>query len=109
MSEAISRGRKVNNDVRHGGGGIRPDLRELRQKEAKERLEAWQALTSEQKLAALDARRKAGLGDSVRQRARIARTAGVKPAPKADAVKAETPKTKAKDRKAAEQVERPSR
>jgi hypothetical protein len=58
---------KQNNERRYTGGGPRPDLRKLRQDEAKERQAAWDKLTPQEQLKALDGRP----GGSKRQRARL--------------------------------------
>ncbi len=58
---------------RHPGiKGRRPDLREFRQKEAQERLNAWQSLPADDQLRSLDARLGKGTG-ARKQRARILR------------------------------------
>ena len=108
----IKRGKKENNVRRHPGKrGPRPDLAEVKAKEAAERNAAWRALSSKEQLAILDARQKAGKGESLRQRQRIARNAVKQDEAKtkAAAPKETAPKTKAKDRKAAEKAERPSK
>lgn len=59
--------RQNNRRLFPGARSPRPDHYEGRKNEAKERLEAWQKLTPQQQLAALDSRP----GASKRQRARI--------------------------------------
>jgi hypothetical protein len=108
---------KTNNTRRFSGGGPRPDNNEIKQREAKERAEAWSSLTPQQQLAALDRRP----GESKRQRARLqALIEKKKHAPKVEAKGAEpvgqllTPEEspgniKAKERRAAQQAKRPAK
>jgi hypothetical protein len=103
--------KKLNNVRKFTGGGPRPDLRKLRQKEAKERLTVWQKLSPREQLASLDGRLGKGVG-AQKQRARIAVALaeskpltgiGKRTAP------AEQVKQKAKERRAQEKAERPSK
>jgi hypothetical protein len=112
MAETLSRGKKTNNRRRYPeGSSPRPDLSEMKRKDADERNAAWRALSSKEQLAELDRRRKAGKGEALRQRQRIARNAVKKDEAKAAAEVAPTaaPKVKAKDRKAAERAARPTK
>jgi hypothetical protein len=114
--ESIKVGRKQNTARRFNGGGPRPDNNKSKQDEAKERAEAWQKLSPVQQLKALDARFGEGKGAG-RQRARI--LAGIEKAknrPAAEPKKApeqvvqsEGDRLKAKDRRAQERKERPSK
>ncbi len=101
------------------GGAPRPDLNELKQKEAIERTEAWQKLSPEQQLEALDRRLGAGSG-AERQRARLSleierRKHQAKPElkgaqPLGQLITAEDGgRIKAKDRRATEQAKRSGR
>ena len=93
----------------------RTDLKEMRVREAAERLEAWQKLTPEQQLKALDSRP----GESKRQRARLEaliekRKHQAKPAPKGaepvgQLMERSGENIKAKERRAAEQAKRPAK
>lgn len=96
------------------GNNVRKDFRELRVKEAQDRLMAWQALSPERQLKALDERP----GESKKQRARLEaliKNKGKKPAATpasalavAKEVATETAqasnKVKAKDRRAEQQA-----
>lgn len=64
-------GKKQNKDRKFFGGGSRPDNRKFRQDEAVERLAAYVALSTQEKVDLLDRRLGVGVG-AVRQRARIA-------------------------------------
>jgi hypothetical protein len=63
---------KTNKARRFNEGGARPDLTELRRKEAVERQAAWDSFTPAQKLAELDRRLGAGKG-AEKQRAQLAK------------------------------------
>ena len=92
------------------GNNVRKDFRELRVKEAQDRLAAWTALGPERQLKALDERP----GKSAKQRARLEALIRNKskkvPSPEralevAKAIAADAPsKPKAKERRAAEQA-----
>jgi hypothetical protein len=113
--DGLIRGKKDNSKRRFHGGGPRPDLNELKRKEAMERQEAWSKLTPEQQLKALDSRP----GESKRQRARLQlliekRKHQPKPEPKGAApvgqlIEKGSENIKAKERRAAEQAKRPSK
>ena len=62
-------GKKTNNR-KYSGGSRRPDKTKFRREEAKERQEAWNALSPAQKIARLDAKLGAGVG-AEDQRARL--------------------------------------
>lgn len=69
-----------------GVKGMRPDTKELRRNEAKERTEAWQKLSVKEQIAVLDKRLGEGKG-AAKQRARLA-LAGL-PKPEAEKPKEE--------------------
>ena len=46
--------KKINNRRHSGIKGIRPDMKEIKRSEAKDRLKAWQDLTPQAQLEALD-------------------------------------------------------
>jgi hypothetical protein len=61
---------KKNNYRKYKGGGPRPDLTDLKRKEAIERDAAWRSLSAEQQLEQLDVRLGVGVG-AKKQRARL--------------------------------------
>jgi hypothetical protein len=67
---SFGKGQKKNERKFPGGKGLRPDCYEMRVRDAAERQAAYDKLTIQQKLDALDARLGAGVG-AVRQRARL--------------------------------------
>ena len=62
--------KRTNSSRRHSGGGPRPDLKELKHKEAVERQEAYTALSLADKIALLDRRLGKGQG-AKKQRAKL--------------------------------------
>lgn len=104
---------KDNSKRRFTGGGPRPDNTALKKSEAAERQEAWSKLTPAQQLEVLDRRLGKGQGATA-QRARIAAkmeksNSRPAPAPTATISVAAAEKTRAKDRRAAERGDRPSK
>lgn len=107
---------KDNSRRRYHGSGPRPDLNETKASEAKERQEAWCALTPSQQLVALDVRLGTGVGAS-KQRARLAALLGNARSRSQSDVQKESDrvvepgpeKLKAKDRRALERGERSSK
>lgn len=114
------KGGKRDNSRKCSGGGPRPDNNDSKRREATERDEAWQKLTPEQQLEALDRRLGKGQG-ATKQRARLAASLERrKHQPKKEEPKGAEPvgqlvtpddggRIKAKDRRAAEQARRPSK
>ncbi len=113
----IGKTKKLNNDRKYSGGGPRPDNRKIKQEESTERLKHWQGLSPVQQLKELDRRFGEGQG-AAKQRRRI--LAGIeqaknprKPSDVKKVVEAiepgETERLKAKDRRALERKERPSK
>lgn len=103
---------KDNSKRRHNGGGPRPDNNEIKLSEANERNAAWAKLSPAQQLKALDERLGKGVG-AAKQRARLQRLID---SPKkalntsaSAATATDGTRTKAKERRAAEQASRPSR
>lgn len=102
---------KDNSKRRFSGGGPRPDNNELKRTEAVERQEAWSKLAPAQQLEILDRRLGKGVG-AAKQRARIQAQldrASTRPMPAAKAEAPAAEKTKAKDRRAQERTERPTK
>ena len=64
------KGKKTNNRRHPGIKGIRPDNKEHKRAEAKERLDAWQKLSGQDQLAVLNTRLGKDIG-AKKQRARI--------------------------------------
>ena len=67
---AFGKGQKKNDRKFPGGKGLRPDFYEMRVRDAAERQAAYDKLTVQQKIDALDARLGVGKG-AVKQRARL--------------------------------------
>jgi len=113
MSTLMRATKKDNSGRVYVGGGPRPDNTDIKRKEAKERAEAWSKLSPKEQLAALASRP----GESKRQKARL--TALIERGNRKPVVEnaaeatTETPadggRIKAKDRRAQEQKNRPTR
>jgi hypothetical protein len=72
MSSLFGSGKKTNNRKFPGVKGKRPDLAKFRKDDAKERQEAYSALSVEEKVARLDRKLGVGLG-AKKQREKLAR------------------------------------
>ena len=104
---------KDNSKRRYDGGGPRPDNNEINASEANERNAAWAQLSPAQQLKALDERLGKGVG-AKKQRARLQNLIdnpkkGLKPGELVVVAADTSPKMKAKDRRAQERTERPSK
>lgn len=116
--------KKTNSDRRFTGGGPRPDNAKSKKEEGEEREKEWRKLSPKEQLKELDRRLGEGIG-AVKQRARIIegadkaknkpteRAMGANPLPgdleRLEAQGFDTSRLKAKDRRAQERKDRPSK
>jgi hypothetical protein len=108
----LAKTKKLNNDRRFTGGGPRPDHTKANREEADERAKFWNKLSTKEKLNELDRRLGVNVG-AKKQRARLmtAQAPKVVPVIASENVTSDdnNKRIKAKDRRAAERQERPTK